>query len=93
VYGGLVAPPDEACAIGLVDEVVDPESLMDRAVSIAQELASIPSTTFALTKRALVASLLERVATVDDAALIAAWHSEEVYEAIRRYLAKTVRRK
>jgi enoyl-CoA hydratase len=92
VYSARTMEADEAKAVGLVDEVVDPDQLLDCSIAHANALAEIPAQTFALTKRALNAGLLERVANADAAATVAAWHSAEVYDGIRRYLEKTVRK-
>lgn len=55
-------PPADAAALGLVDEVVAAEELVDRAVAAAEELATaIPVDTFALTKAQLRRPALERI--------------------------------
>ena len=63
VRGAATLLPDEALALGLVDEVVPAESLVDRAVEVAGRLASsIPADTYALTKRQLRRDTLDRTA-------------------------------
>jgi enoyl-CoA hydratase len=55
--------PADALELGLVDEVVEPDTLLDRAVATAAELASaIPADTFALTKAQLRRETVERIA-------------------------------
>ena len=50
---GRTWPPEEALARGLVDELVEPERLLDRACEVAEELAAIPTDVFTATKLAL----------------------------------------
>ena len=45
---------DEALSMGILDEVVAPEELMDVATRAAQRLARIPADTYQLTKEALI---------------------------------------
>src|SRR5918995_5927051 len=61
VYSGRTVQPDEAVAVGFVDEVVDADRLLERSVAVAQELGAIPATTFALTKQAFTSAVLQRV--------------------------------
>lgn len=42
--------PDEALALGVVDEVVDPDAVVGRALEVAQELAAFPADVYARTK-------------------------------------------
>lgn len=94
IYTGRTVQPDEALAVGFVDEVVEPERLMERALVVAQQLGAIPLQTFALTKRAFTETVLERVrASVEsNIDVVEAWLSPEVHAAIRRYLEKTIKR-
>lgn len=92
MYSGRLAVPDEALAVGLVDEIVAPEHLMDRALTIARRLASIPSATFALTKRSLREPFAERArrAGAIDAEGMALWVSSEVRESVRSFVERTL---
>jgi len=47
---------DEALAVGLVIEVVEPDALLDRATELARRFAAMPPRAVAMTKRALEAS-------------------------------------
>lgn len=42
LYTGLAPKPPEALALGLVDELVEKEKLMDRARALAKKLAALP---------------------------------------------------
>lgn len=62
VLGAQTYPPGEALALGLVDEVVAPEHLLERAVARARALAdAVPPDTFATTKIQLRRDGLERM--------------------------------
>lgn len=62
VMGARTYSPDEARAIGLVDEVVAPDDLVELAVGRARTMASdVPSDTFAATKGQLRRACLDRV--------------------------------
>ena len=91
-YLGGTMPPQEALAASLVDEVVPPESLRDRAQALAESLASIPPGSFRLTKRALrrphLEALLQHGAGID-ADVVRVWQSPETMAAIRAYLERT----
>ena len=51
LFGGATYAPEEASGLGLVDEIVAPDALLDRAVAAAQTLAALSPSAFALTKR------------------------------------------
>jgi enoyl-CoA hydratase len=87
--------PDECLALGAVDELTEPAALLDRAIEIARELASIPARSFALTKRLTrlsVLDLLERHAAAAAPKVLDAWSSAEVLDAIRDYVEKTIKK-
>ena len=94
MFSGRVVEPDEALRLALVDEIVETDTLLDRALSHAERLSRIPAATFALTKRALADRLLHRVelAASTKADIVAAWRSPEVHAAIRAYMDRTIRK-
>jgi len=94
IYRGATLSPDEALQQGLVDGVVDQESLVEQAIAAAQAMAAIPSPAFALTKRQLREPVLERihVGAAIDALVQNAWASGETLTAIRGYVARTLKR-
>lgn len=92
IYSGRLATPEEALTIGLVDEIVPPDSLMERSVDMARRLASIPAATFALTKRTLrepFAERARRTGSIDDEGM-AIWASSETRESVRRFIERTL---
>jgi len=85
-----------ALKMGLIDEVPAADQLLPRARQVAEQLADIPHTTFALTKRQLREQYLHtaaRMASSTADAIDAAWSSPETHERIRGYLARTIGKK
>ena len=88
VYFGRSYEPSAALQVGLVDELAPSGDVMDVAVERARELARVPSTTYALTKRssrAATVGMAEALTRYDDE-VKAAWRSDEVKDAVRRQL-------
>jgi enoyl-CoA hydratase len=94
-YGGATYLPEEALERGLVQEIVAPQELLDRAVALAESLAALAPAAFALTKRQLAAPLLARIAAArpHDAEVRRVWMAAETHDRIRDYLARTVGKK
>ncbi|MDH4046333.1 MAG: enoyl-CoA hydratase/isomerase family protein [Gemmatimonadota bacterium] len=89
VYRGTTYSTSAACERGLVDEVVAPDELADRAVTVARRLASEPAARFRLTKQQLRAPTIATIAAhaaETDAAVLAEWERPETVAAIRAYL-------
>lgn len=77
-----------ALEMGIVDEVTEGDVLA-RSLEVAQELAAIPATSFALTKRGLrsaAADAADHLSSQIDEEVKRAWCSEEVLSAVRRQL-------
>ncbi|MEV0715877.1 enoyl-CoA hydratase/isomerase family protein [Asanoa sp. NPDC050611] len=87
VLTGRTLKPADAAAVGLVDEVVAPDALLEAALARAEAFAAIPAASFTMTKRALraEASRLMADGSVDE--VIAAWNSRPVRAAIEGYVA------
>jgi len=94
-FGGRVAErvllsgerfsPEAALALGLVDEVVEPEQLMDRAFEQARLLAGKPSAGYRRLKRYARQGLAARMHALDDAhldELVDQWFSEETQRLV-----------
>ena len=88
IYFGDTYDSEAALQHALVDELVEPDRLMDRATEVAERLASIPAESFSHTKRIMRAHVLERIARGADADAIAArlWAAPETREAIERFM-------
>ncbi|MDO9485577.1 MAG: enoyl-CoA hydratase/isomerase family protein [Actinomycetota bacterium] len=86
VLQGIVIDPEAALAIGFVDELVEPELLLDRAVAEAQSLCEVPAVTYALMKQALHAEardLMEAGSPEGDDEVADAWTSPAVRAQIQ----------
>ena len=82
--------PEEATAVGLVDKVVEPEALRDRAIGEARALGAAPAEVYALAKRQLRAPALARIhetREVDDPEVLRIWSSDATHSFLREYLA------
>jgi len=94
-YVGRTFSPGDALARGLVDELVDPDGLADRALEAARNLAAIPTGTFQLSKRQLRRPTLDRLPTLEqkiDPEVYALWARPEIHEHIREYLDRTLKK-
>jgi len=92
---GRTYQPDDSLAHGLVDELVDPDKLIDRACEVANELGAIPPATFAATKASVRRPLVEaaqRQAALGDAALIEKWCSPEVLKQVADFASRNIGR-
>ena len=88
VYFGRSYVPEVAVQKGLVDEVIADTLLMARATEMAHELARVPVTTFALTKRSMRAATVaaaEELMKFDED-VKSAWKSKEVQDAVKRQM-------
>jgi enoyl-CoA hydratase len=88
--------PEEALARGLVDEVVEPDRLIERACEVAAELAAIPAVAYAANKRALRRPLVEtarRLTEVEGAALVEKWSDPETLRAVADFAARNIGRR
>lgn len=95
VWSARLIGPAEALAMGLVDEVVAPEQLLERSLAETHRLAALPPATVAITKRQLRRSLLERLAAsaaTDDAEVADAWASDAVRSAMAAFAERTFAR-
>ncbi|MEX2113839.1 MAG: enoyl-CoA hydratase/isomerase family protein [Pirellulales bacterium] len=95
ILTGRTYLPEEALARGLVDELVEPEQLLDRSLAVAEEMGAILPATFAATKLAVRRPLLEAVKSqqANQAAIIDYWASPEVLAMVREFVEKTIKRK
>ncbi len=93
---GRTWPPEEAFARGLVDELVEPERLLDRACQVAQELAAISPAVFAATKLAVRRPMIEaaqREAARTNASLIEHWCSPDSLRLVAKFAEQAINRR
>jgi enoyl-CoA hydratase len=82
--------PAGAAAIGLIDDVVDPDDLLPRAAGQARRLAAAPPEVYALAKEQLHRQARHRIAedqAADDQHVLELWSSPATQQALRDYLA------
>jgi enoyl-CoA hydratase len=95
IFSGSTFAPQEAVVRGLVDEIVAPQELLDRAVQAAEKLTAIPAPTFTLSKRQVRQLVLERIGEGKsrfDPAVEEIWTRPETRETIRNYIARTFKK-
>jgi enoyl-CoA hydratase/carnithine racemase len=87
---GVMLRADEALASGLVDELVGPEAVVDRAIALAREIVALPPQAYART-RILVRADLRRLFDAPPEALEKlfedGWVTDETRERMSRLLA------
>jgi len=82
---------DEAKSVGLIEDVVEPEALMDTAIALASRLAAAPTTHMALTKQTVLKGWNREPW---DGALLESWGqdqaqaTEDRQEGVRAFLEK-----
>ncbi|HWC34407.1 MAG TPA: enoyl-CoA hydratase/isomerase family protein [Mycobacteriales bacterium] len=76
----------EALRLGLVDELADPNELLEQAATVAAKLARTPANLYSRTKQDLHAPALSAVASEPDGAL-QVWTSPETKERLKEFLA------
>jgi len=90
---GATYTSDEALQRGWIDDVVEPDALMQDALVVAQELALLSPAAFAQTKqqiRQTVTERLEHSGAATDKAVTAIWTAPETLGFIRNYVARTL---
>ncbi|MCU1382895.1 MAG: enoyl-CoA hydratase/isomerase [Acidobacteria bacterium] len=94
IYRGLTLSADEALRDGLIDAVGDPDGVVDAAVAVAAGLAEVPYEAFHLTKRLLREPAIRRMrdAAGIDAIVHEAWAGDTVQQAVRDYVARTLKK-
>lgn len=95
VYTGKLYTADEALQRGLIDEAVEPEALLPRALEVAESYGRILPETFRITKEQLRRPAVEqwqRYGAELDGRIIAAWSTPAVREAIQSFVAARIKR-
>jgi enoyl-CoA hydratase len=96
LYRGQTYPPAAAVARGLADEVVPAAELVDRALALADELASTRPLAFASSKRALRADYLARIRASAAGGLDPiwqTWRTQDALQAMAAFRDRTLRKK
>lgn len=91
MLGAQLVEPREALALGLVDEVVEPDEVLTRALEVAQQLASMPRSTYEHVKRQLrgeTIGFVERIVAEGGDPLEQGWAGPETAEAAASILGR-----
>lgn len=95
VYTGRSYSAEEARTLGLVDELVEPEALIERALESARSLAALPARSFQVTKRMVrrpLTQLLDDHESEVGDEMLATWCDDEVLATIAAYVEKTLKK-
>lgn len=95
LYGAGTFADGDALARGLADEVVEPSTVLDRSISLAQAFAALPAPAYAVTKRQLRDATIRRIREEGpgyDREALAQWASAETAAGIRAYIEKTFKK-
>lgn len=95
VLDGATFETIRALQLGLVDELVEPTALLDKALAAAESLAAIAPASFALSKHQLrqpVREAIDRYRPQHLEQIVAIWESPECLAAVSAYVTKTLGR-
>ncbi|MCO5992247.1 enoyl-CoA hydratase/isomerase family protein [Actinoallomurus rhizosphaericola] len=91
ILDGANHEPDEALALGLVDELSDPDALVDRALAVADRMATdVPADTFRYTKAQFRQEANERLDRVAEPATVELWTTAAADGRIRAFMDRTM---
>ena len=93
VYRADTHEPPAALALGLLDEAVEPDTLLECALARAERLASVRAETFAITKREIRRPVVERIRALDRETAPEVrdrWLDPRILDVIRGYLERTI---
>lgn len=93
VYSGATYITDDALESGWIDEVAEPEELLEDALAVAEELATLPPKAFAMTKAQIRGPIAERLAVSGeeiDREATALWCADDTLARVRDYVARTL---
>ncbi|TMR89841.1 enoyl-CoA hydratase/isomerase family protein [Nonomuraea basaltis] len=91
IFDGANHEPEAALALGLVDELSDPDALLDHAMAVAGRMATdIPADTFRCTKTQLRQEVNERLDRVTEPATVELWTTAATDGRIRAFMDRTV---
>ncbi len=95
MYRGAVLEPEAALAWRLIDAIAPQDELLERAVAVARDLASMPPEAFAITKRQMREPASDRMKAgrlKHDPGILDVWKSPGTVEAVRDYVSRTFKR-
>jgi enoyl-CoA hydratase len=92
---GATYDTDAALKYGWIDEISEPEELLEDAVAVAQELAALSPPAFAQTKTQIRQAATERYrnsGTATDKAVTEIWTAPATLERIGEYVSRTLKK-
>jgi enoyl-CoA hydratase len=95
IFGAATYTPADAVGRGLVNELVEMEVLLERAVAAARALSALPPAAFALSKRQTRQPALERLDNVGraiDAAVEEIWTAPDTLARVGDYVTRTLKK-
>jgi enoyl-CoA hydratase len=95
ILSGATFAPEAALQRGLVDEVVETATLLDRALAAAQTLAAFSPAAFAMSKRQIRQAVADRLAKDSPALATEAesiWTAPETLARIQDYVSRTFKK-
>jgi enoyl-CoA hydratase len=95
ILSGATYPSEVALARRMIDEMVEPAELLDRAIAAAHTLAALSPEAFAQTKQQLrqpAADALERHGQRVDTVAMDIWTAPETLARVRDYVARTLKK-
>jgi enoyl-CoA hydratase len=94
-YSGATYETGAALDRGWVDELAEPEDLLEDAISVARELAELSPPAFAQTKAQIRQAVRERYAqsgAATDEAVTAIWTAPDTLSRVRDYVERVLRK-
>lgn len=93
---GMLVSPEEALAVGLVDQVVPPEEVVPKALEWCREILKLPPKAMQATRKALredYAALFDGLSATTRAEMTEVWFSEETQRVLRDLVAQLAAKK
>jgi enoyl-CoA hydratase len=95
IFSGATFEPPHAIERGLIDEIVEPDSVMESAIAAAETLAALSPAAFALTKKQTRQPVAERAAANERSHggdITKLWTAQESHDYVRAYVARTLKK-
>ena len=93
---GMLVSPDEALAVGLVDEVLPPEEVVPKAVAWCRDVLKLPQAALHTTRNSLradYAALFDSLSSTTETEMTAVWFSEETQRVLKNLMAQLAAKK
>ena len=88
IYTAKMIEAEEAKSIGLVNHIVEPEALLDRAQELAEQIAANAPLTIQVTKESIRQVLLHRRPPKDEELILKCYMSDDFKEGVNAFLEK-----